>query len=138
MQALLLALFFRLAGGEAKSGKGFAEVIQARALPSSAQPLPRPLSFLSALWSHLPGVPGEGQVPRLAIPQLRMLPLRPLLRDLGREAGGLASSASWTPKGLLTSYRCLSSLHFSFFTGKLALTVSAHAPHHPGPALSTC
>lgn len=56
---------------EAKRGECFAEILRPRARPSGAQV--SLFSFCS--WTHLPGVPGEGQVPRLTLLQLRMLPM---------------------------------------------------------------
>lgn len=54
-----------------------------------------------------------------------------LPRDHGLEEEGLVSSASRTPEELPTSCRCLLSLHFSFFIGKLGLICTSTTAQDP-------
>lgn len=137
---LALAPFFRLAG-EAKRGKHFAAVMQPRALPSSAQPLARPLSFLFSLCSLVP--PSRG-------------PWRGASSQTGSSSAENASSVTlaqgpWTG-GRRASFQCqldsqraadlmqvsilfaLQFPHWEVGTDH----VSPRSHHHPRPALSTC
>lgn len=61
------------------------------------------------------GVSGEGQVPRLTPLVENVFHGNPVQKPW--TGGRRSSSASWTPKQLLTSGRCPPSLRSSFFTG---------------------
>ena len=131
MQVLVMVLFSRLAGGgQERQVICQGHTAQGPALLWCSAPSQTSLFSLCS-WSHLPGVPKEEQVPRLTVPQLRMFPMCSLPRDHGLEEEGLVSSASWTPEELPTSCRCLSSLHCSFFIGKLELICTSTTIQDP-------